>query len=168
MAHRGCLLQRRRAELVARVRIGPGAQQRRDQRRVARVRGAHGPQISANVPVLSPTFSTGTPARSSSVSSRFACGVSCGYTQVLAALDAAVTLAEHDVRQRVVVVQVAVRHVAAVQDDRVVEQRAVAVLRVGQLLDELREDLRVVVLDADSARSSPGRSRGATAGGRPR
>ncbi len=40
---------------------------------------AHVAQISAKVPVLSPIFSTGTPARSSRVSSRFACGVFCGY-----------------------------------------------------------------------------------------
>jgi hypothetical protein len=45
--------------------------------------------------------------------------------QVLVALDAAAT-ADQRLRQRIVVVRVAVRHVAAEQDDRVVEHVAVA------------------------------------------
>ena len=94
---------------------------------------------------------SGTPARLSSVSSRLACGVSCGYLQVLPALDLAVALAQDHVGQRIVVVQVAVAHVAAVQDDRMIQQRAVAILRGRQLLDELGEHLRVVVLDLHQA-----------------
>ena len=52
--------------------------------------------------------------------------------QMLAAFDPAVAATEHRRRQRVRVVQVRVAHVAAVQQDRVVEQRAVAVRRVPE------------------------------------
>src|SRR5688572_8226771 len=61
--------------------------------------------------------------------------------QVLAALDASVRVAEDGRRQRIVVVPVAVAHVAAEDDRRVVEHGAAALLRLRQPLDELREHL---------------------------
>src|SRR5579883_2090307 len=67
--------------------------------------------------------------------------------QVLAALDAA-ALADDDLRDRILVVPVAVRHVAAEEDDGVVEHRAVALLHRLQALRELRHAGRVVGLDA--------------------
>ena len=66
--------------------------------------------------------------------------------QVLATLDAATT-ADQRLRQRIVVVGVAVGHVAAEQDDRMVEHRPVAVGHLVEALDELREHRGVVVLD---------------------
>ena len=66
--------------------------------------------------------------------------------QVLVALDAAAT-ADQRLRQRIVVVRVAVGHVAAEQNDRMVEHRSVAFLHVLEALHELREHRGVVVLD---------------------
>src|SRR4051812_39987257 len=66
---------------------------------------------------------------------------------VLPALDPAAGVAEDDGRQRVVVVLVAVAHVAAEHDRRVVEHGTVGFLRLGQPLHELREDQRVERLD---------------------
>ena len=43
--------------------------------------------------------------------------------------------------------QVAVAHAAAVEDQRVIEQRAVAVRRGLQLLEEVGEQLRVIGVD---------------------
>src|SRR6185295_12738613 len=67
--------------------------------------------------------------------------------QVLAAFDLAVRVAEDRRRQRIVVVLVAVGHVAAEQDRRVIEHRAVRLRRLCEPLDELREHQRVVRLD---------------------
>ena len=99
--------------------------------------------------VLLPTLSVGIPARSSNVSSRFASGVRSGYSQVLPTLDLAAPAAHDHRRQRELVVRVAVAHVASVQQDRVIQHRAVAVGHVGKLADELRERLAVVGLDLD-------------------
>ena len=63
------------------------------------------------------------------------------------ALHAPCCAADDEVRQREVIVRVAVAHVAAVEQHRVVEQRAVAVGRVLQLLQELAELRDVVGLD---------------------
>src|SRR4029077_3769500 len=56
--------------------------------------------------------------------------------QMLAALDVSVRVAENLRRQRVVVVLVAVAHVAAEQNRRVIEDRAVGFLRLRQPIDE--------------------------------
>src|SRR5690606_16458304 len=67
--------------------------------------------------------------------------------QVLTALDLAVRVTEDRRRQRIVVVPVAVAHVAAEHDDRVIEHRAVALLRVHEPVDEAGEKLRVILLN---------------------
>src|ERR1043166_8676638 len=67
--------------------------------------------------------------------------------QMPSTLDAPVRRAHHEVREREVIVRVAVAHVAAVQDHRVVEQRAVAVGRVLQPIEEMLEEPDVVGLD---------------------
>src|SRR5690606_30497398 len=69
--------------------------------------------------------------------------------QVPPALHPAGRPAHDQVRQREVVVRVAVAHVAAVEQHAVVEQRAVAVGGVPHLLDELGEHADVERLDAD-------------------
>src|SRR5687767_10270088 len=58
---------------------------------------------------------------------------------VLTALDLAVRVAKDGRRQRIVVVLVAVAHVAAVQDRRVIQHGAAGFLRLREPLDELRE-----------------------------
>src|SRR5687768_5383116 len=67
--------------------------------------------------------------------------------EVLAALDLAVGVTEDGRRQRVVVVLVAVAHVAAEEDGRVVQHRAARLLRLRQPLHELREHFGVIALD---------------------
>ena len=71
-----------------------------------------------------------------------------GAHDVLAALQLAAAAADHDVRQRVVIVRVAVAHVAAVEQHRVIQQRAVAVLRRVELRQELAEQADVERLNA--------------------
>src|SRR5262245_44461887 len=66
---------------------------------------------------------------------------------VLAAFDPAVRVAEDRRRQRIVVVLVAVAHVAAEEDRRVIEHCAGALLRLRQTIDELGEHLGVITLD---------------------
>ena len=79
-------------------------------------------------PVLSPSLSFGTPTLSSIDSSRFVIGVWSGYFRCRPPLMPAGAAADHEIRQREMIVRVAVAHVAAVEDQRVIEQRAVAVL----------------------------------------
>ena len=67
--------------------------------------------------------------------------------QVLPALDPAVRVAKDRRRQRIVVVLVAVAHVAAEQDRRVIQHGAARFLRLRQPVDELREHLGVVALN---------------------
>src|SRR5690606_40028799 len=55
--------------------------------------------------------------------------------------------AQHRSRKRIVVVPVAVAHVAAVHDHRMIEHRAVSVRRVREPLDEAGEKLRVILLN---------------------
>ena len=66
---------------------------------------------------------------------------------MLAALDAAVRVTEDRRRQRVVVVPVAVAHVAAEQNRRVVEHRPVGFLCLRQPFDKLRKHEGVVRLN---------------------
>ena len=72
-------------------------------------------------------------------------------------------------RQRIVVVRVAVRHVAAEQDDRVVEHVAVALPHVVEALDELRKHARCGSSESSAGwRCGPGIHPSATSGGTPR
>ena len=73
---------------------------------------------------------------------------------MLAALDLAAAAADERHRQREVIVRVAVAHVAAVDEQRVVEHRAVAVRRVLELLHEPRERARVIESARAASRSS--------------
>ena len=66
---------------------------------------------------------------------------------VPAAVQAAVAAADDDIRQRVMIVSVAVAHVAAIEKDRVIEKRAVAVFVRVELADEIGEQPDVVCLD---------------------
>ena len=67
--------------------------------------------------------------------------------QVAAALQLARRAAGEDDRQRIEVVLVAVAQAAAVEHHRVIEQRAVAVGRRLQLLEEVAEHLHVIAVD---------------------
>ena len=69
-----------------------------------------------------------------------------------AALDLAVALPEHDERQVPDGVLIAVGDAAAEGDEHVIEQRAVAVGRRLQLVDVVREELRLQRLDLDDLR----------------
>ena len=97
------------------------------------------------MPPLSPSFSTGMLLRSNSVTSRSAKRESCGYFTA-DRLDLAVRVTKDGGRQRIVVVLVAVAHVAAIQDRRVI-QHGRRFLRLRQPLDERREHLGVVALN---------------------
>src|SRR5688572_17924193 len=66
--------------------------------------------------------------------------------QVLSSLDAA-AMAEQNLGQRIVVVGVAVGHVTAEQNDRMIQQRAVAIGYSLEALGKLRKNRRVIVLD---------------------
>src|SRR6185437_14685107 len=66
---------------------------------------------------------------------------------VLAADVLAVGAAHQDLRQRIVVVLVAVAHVRAVEEQRMIEDAAVAFLEARQLLQKVREALHVIALD---------------------
>ena len=57
--------------------------------------------------------------------------------------------ADEGQRQGEVVVRVAVAHVAAVEDDRLIEDRTLAVRRGGQVANEPCEQPRVMTLDPD-------------------
>ena len=59
----------------------------------------------------------------------------------------AVVAADQDVRHVVVHVLVRVAHVAAVQQQRMIEQRAVAIVGVSQFVDEVRQHLHVILVD---------------------
>ena len=106
-----------------------------------------GVQTSAHSPVLSPIDSTGTPARWSIVTSRFDKRCAVGIAQMPAAAQPAAPAADDRQRQREVVVRMTVAHVAAVQDQRAIEYRAVAVGQVRELPHERREHARVIALD---------------------
>src|SRR6516162_4018811 len=64
-----------------------------------------------------------------------------------ALLERARAAADEDVRQRIIAVHVAVAHVGAVEQHRIVQERAFAVGRGGELLDEIPEPLHVIALD---------------------
>ena len=66
--------------------------------------------------------------------------------QVLSSLETAAFANEH-LRQRIDVVSVAVGHVTAEQNDRMVEHRTVAIGHVLEALGKLRENCSVIVLD---------------------
>ena len=66
---------------------------------------------------------------------------------VLSALQRAVAAADQDVGQGVIVVAVAVAHVRAIQEHRMIQQRAIAIGCRRHLGDEVRKALHVVALD---------------------
>jgi len=98
-------------------------------------------------PVLSPMLSIGMPPFSSSVSSRFAIGVWSSYPQVAPTLQLPARASGHQIRQGEMIMQIAVAHVAAEQNDRIVQQVAVAIRRALQLPKEPREQRDVIVLN---------------------
>src|SRR5882672_2040204 len=59
--------------------------------------------------------------------------------QVASAFQAALASADQQIRQWEVVMRVAIAHVAAIEQHGVIEQRAIAVGRLVQLVDELTE-----------------------------
>ena len=59
-----------------------------------------------------------------------------GQEQILAADMLAVRAAHQNLRQGIVVVLVAVAHVRAIEEQRVVENAAIAIWAIGQLLQE--------------------------------
>src|SRR5438132_690530 len=62
---------------------------------------------------------------------------------------------DEDGRERVPIVLVAVRHVRAIQEDRVVEQRSLTVANRGQLAQELRKAFHVPGLNLSELLDSP-------------
>ena len=72
-----------------------------------------------------------------------------GQLDLLSPIERAGAAADQDVRHRIIVVQVAVGHVGAVEQHAVVQQRAFAVGYPGELRDEIREPLHVIALDPD-------------------
>ncbi len=63
--------------------------------------------------------------------------------QVLIAFDGTGAVPQHDRRERKVIMIIAVRHVRAVQEDRVVEDAVLAVRLLGELAEEVRDHLAV-------------------------
>src|SRR5262249_3793469 len=66
---------------------------------------------------------------------------------VAVALHASVQPSDEHVRDVVVHVLVRVAHVAAVEHERMIEQRAVAVLCLRETIDQVRQHLHVVLVD---------------------
>src|SRR5262249_15066709 len=79
-----------------------------------------------------------------------------GVVEMTPALDASRAAADEHQRQVVARVPLAVRNAGAVQNRRVIEQRAVAVRRRTQLRQILREQLRVVAVDLRHLRDELG------------
>ena len=100
--------------------------------------------------MLSPKpLTCGTPATSNMLRKRLFSGVSFGYTRWRLPLIWPFALpAEHD-RQIVVRVDVRLAQAAAEHHERVIEQRTVAVVRLLQLLHQVREERRVKLVDLD-------------------
>ena len=115
-------------------------------------------------PVLSPSVSARTPALSSSVSSRFVIGACTADDEVPIAVDAEAPSADHEERQVDVCVRVRIAQAGAVEEQRVIEQRAVAVGRRLQLVEEPGEQLRLIRVrpsrTSRSARADPGDATG--------
>src|SRR5215831_8624101 len=57
--------------------------------------------------------------------------------------------AKHKVREREMIMRVAIAHVAAVQNHRMVEQRTISITGRPHFLDELRKQSDVIGLDLD-------------------
>ena len=74
-----------------------------------------------------------------------------GVTHVRTPVQRTGAAANHGIRDVEMAVLIAVAHVAAEEQDRVVEHRAIAVGHLGKLADELREHARVVGLHAREA-----------------
>ena len=100
-------------------------------------------------PVLSPSFSVCTPDLSSIDSSRLFIGVSSAIADVPAALEFSRPAADQSQRQIGVRVPIAVGDAAAVEDHRVIEQRAVAVRSRFHALDQISELIHVMRVDLD-------------------
>ena len=66
---------------------------------------------------------------------------------MLIAFDLAITAADERGGQREMVMCIAVAHIAAVQQDRVIQHRAVAIGKRGELCRELRNEFGVVGLN---------------------
>ena len=105
------------------------------------------PVRCSSSPVVSPNFSVRTPPLCSRLTSRLFSGVSLAILQVPAALQLARAAAQHGSRQFVVRVDVGVAQAAAVENQAVIQQVAVAIRRVLQLLQEVGERLHQVRVD---------------------
>ena len=70
-----------------------------------------------------------------------------GIGQMPAALKLTRRAADQNVRHIVMQVLVGIAHVGAVENQRMIQQRAVAVGRVLQLVDEIRQALHVILVD---------------------
>ena len=85
---------------------------------------------------------------SSTLNSRLPVGtVLVGYARWRPPLSLPFSSADQHVRHVVVQVLVGVAHVAAVENQRMIEQRAVAVLGLRQLVDKVRQHLHVILVD---------------------
>ena len=110
-------------------------------------RSETGSKRSSTRPVLSLNESRWTPTRSSSVTWRLASGVPFSDSDVPTALQAGGGAARDHDRQILVIVQAGVAHAAAVQIERMIEERAVTVRRVLHALEEVREQRHVEGID---------------------
>ena len=98
--------------------------------------------------MLSPNEATGTSSLSSTRHEQIRERRAVGGADVPAAFEPAGAAAREQHRQRVVIVLIRIRHAAAVHDQRVIEQAAVAVGRVGELAQEIRDrGARVVLVE---------------------
>ena len=106
------------------------------------------PTASLNCPVLSPIFSARhaeeIQQRELQVRQRRVLRID----EMTAALERAAAAADEQRRERTVRVTVAVADARTIKNDHVVEQRAVAVRRVPQLLQIIREQLQVVLAES--------------------
>ena len=101
---------------------------------------------SGTMPSLSPNLSRSTPTRSSIVKCTFASGVGWAYLMCRPPFSLP-GASRDDNRQVQVIVHIRVAHAAAEHDDRVIEQRAVAVGRGLQLLEVIGEQRHVIGVD---------------------
>ena len=101
----------------------------------------------ATRPLLSPTLSSVLPKRSATLSQRLATGVQSPATRWRSPLILPPAPSDRDEREGIGRVRLAVAHSAAVEDQRVVEDRALAFGHGAQLLQEVREEAREVSAD---------------------
>ena len=75
-----------------------------------------------------------------------------GYARWRLALELPRRSADQNVRHVVMQVLVRIAHVGAVEDQRMIQQRAVAIRSVLQLVDEIRQALHVILVELRIAR----------------